>query len=730
MKTILSGKRHRYLAAISMLLILPVTLVLISGMIGCGPVCEDLQIQTWYDLDDIRNNLGCNHILMNNLDSTTLGYAELASPTANEGKGWEPIGAEGNAFKGTFDGGGHTISDLYIYRPDEDEVGLFGRVQEGLIRNLGLEAVNVTGKEFVGALVGYNWKGTLDSDSRPPGSKTYSSGSVAGEEHVGGLVGDNYGGTINQCESDAEVLICVAPGEKRHNAGGLVGLNSGHVLFCESSGGVNGDRQVGGFVGMNARYPAVQVGVVEDCCSRAYTVNGTNTGGGFVGLDAGIIRRCSRPEGDTGNLTCECLIALNEGATGNADSSDTAPPGSYFGSFAGLIEEEGIVEDSSTGAGTAVVGVQQVGGFVGCNRGTVTGCNCSGQVTGSGDDVGQFAGYNTGTVSYPKSTSCVTGMSGCGPLAGRDDGTISGIGYNLHMAVAPIGTGTATDMRGGSPYAAGVSVSIEAVPAAGYQFVGWTALAGMFANANGADTTFTMPAEDVTVTANFAMAYTDFACYMVYEAPVPYMVPYIREPVYLEDEFCAVEVEVQEAWYFCNPVEKEHNGVLTPISSPDHHFTAYGLAYGEELQEWSVAVDNQFGTQQLTVRGPVGLAVPTQKVEPWYHEPPVGLDHYLLYEVVEGRSVDVVVGLNDEFGSEEVLVTSPVLFANPVRKTHGGHVTEILNPEAHGVIYWIECQYFGTDVQIVNQFGEQTFQVWGPALVAIASEMLSYEAIS
>ncbi|MGA9350288.1 MAG: CFI-box-CTERM domain-containing protein [Anaerolineae bacterium] len=74
--------------------------------------------------------------------------------------------------------------------------------------------------------------------------------------------------------------------------------------------------------------------------------------------------------------------------------------------------------------------------------------------------------------------------------------------YSLTMAVSPAGTGTATDMTNTSPYAAGVAVSIKAVPAAGYRFVNWTAPAGSF-NASAATTTFTMPAQAVTVTAHF-----------------------------------------------------------------------------------------------------------------------------------------------------------------------------------------------------------------------------------
>ncbi len=50
------------------------------------------EIRDWHDLDAIRDNLGGSYVLMNDLDSTTAGYKELASPTANGGKGWQPIG--------------------------------------------------------------------------------------------------------------------------------------------------------------------------------------------------------------------------------------------------------------------------------------------------------------------------------------------------------------------------------------------------------------------------------------------------------------------------------------------------------------------------------------------------------------------------------------------------------------------------------------------------------------
>ena len=306
------------------------------------------------------------------------------------------------------------------------------------------------------------------------------------------------------------------------------------------------------------------------------------------------------------------------------------------------------------------------------------------------------------------------------------DGTAP-LKYDLTMAENPAGGGTATDLTGASPYAKDTDVNIKAVANPGYQFVSWSAPAGTFTNENEAETKFTMPAQDVTVTANFVAVTLDHAkCYFA-DGVEP-----IDKVVYLEDQFGAVNATVGWAWGFCNPVMKWHDEELTPISNPDHHLTIYDIGYEKEPQTWFVEVHNQFGTQNLTVSGPFGLAVPTQKVVPGQHEPPVGLDHYLLYYVEEGLSVDVGVSLQDQFHDEpeEAMVYEPMYFANPVRKTHGDNVTEIMNPEVHAVIYRISCEGFGGEVQVVNQFGEQAFDVYtffGNAALAVPSEKIDWE---
>ena len=248
MKIIPSSRRRHYAARVNIFL---VAVALVVGMVGYGGSClsynpppsENLEIRTWYDLDAVRNNLAGNHTLMNDLDSTTPGYEELAGPTANQGKGWEPMTYEVNPdwgfidFTGTFDGQGYEIYDLFINRPNWSDVGLFGYVdQEGVVENIGVVNVTVIGAYCVGSLAGGNM-GTV--------SNSYSTGNVTGGDGVGGLVGNNWKGTVSNSYSTGNVT-----GDG--SVGGLVGWNEyGTVSNSYSTGNVTGDMNVGGLVGLN-----------------------------------------------------------------------------------------------------------------------------------------------------------------------------------------------------------------------------------------------------------------------------------------------------------------------------------------------------------------------------------------------------------------------------------------------------------------------------------------------
>jgi predicted small secreted protein len=75
--------------------------------------------------------------------------------------------------------------------------------------------------------------------------------------------------------------------------------------------------------------------------------------------------------------------------------------------------------------------------------------------------------------------------------------------YELTMAVSPLDSATTTDETNTGPYPEGAIVSIKAVANMGYEFVNWTAPVGVFDDVNTAETTFTMPGQNVTITANF-----------------------------------------------------------------------------------------------------------------------------------------------------------------------------------------------------------------------------------
>jgi hypothetical protein len=332
--------------------------------------------------------LAGNHILMNDLDSTTAGYMELASETANGGKGWQPIGT----FTGSFDGQGYEIRDLY-------GAGLFGRVfPRGVIKDVGLVNVTVTSEWNVGSLVGENW-GTV--------SNCYSSGNVTGDSRVGGLVGWNRG-TMSNCYSSGNVT-----GDE--GIGGLVGSNWGTVSNCYSSGNVTGDENVGGLVGGN---PA---GTVSNSYSSG-SVTGYSSVGGLAG----------------GNY---------DGSVSNSYSTANV---TGYSSVGGLVGENMLDDVSDSYSTGSVTGYLSVGGLVGENkwRGTVSDSYSTGGVTGN-SSVGGLVGWNEAMYEAIVSNSfwdietsgqaTSDGGTGKNTTETQDIATFSGAGWKI-IAVANPGT--------------------------------------------------------------------------------------------------------------------------------------------------------------------------------------------------------------------------------------------------------------------------------------------------
>ena len=200
------------------------------------------------------------------------------------GKGWTPIGTDyDNAYTGTFDGGGHTITGLTITTNDE-YAGLFGYLGNfgkfGTVKNVVMDGIQITCNHRLGSaggVAGFSRGGTIENCS--------VSGSVSGTIRAGGVVGVQWEASITGCSSSATVkglayvggvagetnsgatmAACYATGNvtiEMHPinnilGGGLVGFNAGSsVLACYATGNVTstgsstGKVYIGGFLGGN-----------------------------------------------------------------------------------------------------------------------------------------------------------------------------------------------------------------------------------------------------------------------------------------------------------------------------------------------------------------------------------------------------------------------------------------------------------------------------------------------
>ena len=196
---------------------------------------------------DALSGMGCpatgctGYELTGDLDFDTNGNGarDVSDGYWNGGAGWEPVGNRSTKFTATFEGNGHTIANLFIARRSTDDVGLFGGIgSASVVRNVGLRAIDVTGRNNVGGLVGWS-EGTI--------SASYASSSVsAGGDDVGGLVGRNTStGTITTSYARGMVT-------GNQQIGGLVGRNVGTISAGYAAGAVTGSRTLGGLVGWNS----------------------------------------------------------------------------------------------------------------------------------------------------------------------------------------------------------------------------------------------------------------------------------------------------------------------------------------------------------------------------------------------------------------------------------------------------------------------------------------------
>ena len=158
---------------------------------------------------------------------------------------------------------------------------------------------------------------------------------------------------------------------------------------------------------------------------------------------------------------------------------------------------------------------------------------------------------------------------------------------------------------------------------------------------------------------------------------------------------------------FANPVSKNGEG----IKNRNNHLTAYEISTTAGEPPRAVVLENQFGRQKLRLGLIHFLLVPALKIEPGIGMPD-NLDHFKCYQVIEGRSLDVAVTLDDQFDSErKVQVWEPTIFCVPTLKTYGGQTYEIKNPQEHLTIYRITSKEYSLARKVQDQFQQEPIQL-------------------
>jgi hypothetical protein len=196
--------------------------------------------------------------------------------------------------------------------------------------------------------------------------------------------------------------------------------------------------------------------------------------------------------------------------------------------------------------------------------------------------------------------------------------------------------------------------------------------------------------------------------------------------VTIADQFGVMpDVDLGEVFYLLNPVAKSCPSCEPPIVvEPAQHLVGYEIL--DVAPPLGVSIVNQFGPQEIVVRDPAFLAVPSEKTETTLPPTPVPLtiDHYKCYQA-DGPAIGLAVSLTDQFGTAPAMVGPVVFFCNPADKNGEG----IVNLDGHLTCYEIDHSFTPLEVTIRNQFHETPIDVDLPFALCVPSLKLGFDPL-
>ena len=303
---------------------------------GDGTSENPYQISTAAELYWFADKVNNDNANYSSKNAVLIADIDLEGSATNT---WTPIGNTINQFKGTFDGGEHKITGLYISKSGNSK-GLFGYLGSGgVIKNLGVDgSVHITGNN-TGGVCGYN-EGTITG--------CYNNGAVTGKGATGGVCGYNEG-TMENCYNKGAV-------NGYDEVGGVCGHSEGTITNCYNTGNVIGTyRFTGGVCGRTGAKTIIT------CCYNTGAVTGTN------------------------NYIASTVI----------EGEDYSARG--VGGICGYSRGGTISNSYNIGS---VTGKKIVGGVCGLNKSTLTRCYNTGTVSGTESNIGGVCGLNdSGTIT-------------------------------------------------------------------------------------------------------------------------------------------------------------------------------------------------------------------------------------------------------------------------------------------------------------------------------------------
>ena len=354
---------------------------------GTGTESNPYQISTAEQLQAINNNVSAHYILTEDIDLTGVDFT--------------PIGnADSGAFTGSFDGNGHTISNLNVF--SGKYAGLFG-CNEGVIQNVTLSEIYVYGTRYLGGVVAENTALGVVSDCVVQSGVVESDGGI-NSIHAGGICGTNSGELSGSFSNGASVTVSNDSDDAY--AGGILGYSTASLEMnaAVNTGNVSSDSYSGGLVGYGDDVTVTDSYNTGNVSSDSYS-------GGLVGYGSGTITVTNSY--NTGNVSCACSFSssfycYSGGLVGYGDG-DVTVSNSYNTGNVSSAAHSSSCSGGLVGYGSSTITVTNS-----CNTGNVSSPSdfdsYSGGFVGYGDgDVTVINGYNTGNVSSPSDFDSYSG---------------------------------------------------------------------------------------------------------------------------------------------------------------------------------------------------------------------------------------------------------------------------------------------------------------------------------